>query len=285
MQKRILFILMVLLILITSTTLCFNSDKNPKTLPEGPWQDLTEFKNFLIQNFEVTYKEESGAGEIKAIEDTEGALYIVVGVDEPFTESEAVALHHFVESGGNLIVAADDETVNVLAKQFGITYDEHTVLDRGFDYNYTFIPLLVDNMGSLFNIIVHSPHGLNISASDFRIVGESSGYGDSISSVLDLNDNKIIDSPDRPGPIPVIVEVSVDNGRAIFISDAGMFSDNLWFLASISDKPEFEGVVYQNGEYIADLIFTLYNKGKEFIFDQSKQTNNFSNFHPYPKPE
>lgn len=285
MQKRILFILIVLLILITSTTLCFNSEKNPKTLPEGPWQDLTDFKNFLTQNFEVTYKEDPGASQIKAIEDPEGALYIVVGVDEPFSESEAVALHHFVESGGNLIVAADDETVNVLAKKFGVTYSQHTILDKGFDYNYTFIPLIVNNMGSIFNIIVHSPHGLNISAAEFRIIGESSGYVDNINSVLDLNDNTIIDSPDKPGPIPIIIEVTVDKGKAIFISDAGMFSDNLWYLASISDKPGFEGMVYQNGEYITDLIFTLHEEGKNLIFDQSKQTNNFSNFHPYPKPE
>jgi hypothetical protein len=285
MQKKILVIILILLILITSTTLCFNSEKKPKTLPEGPWLDLTNFNNFLTQNFEITYKEDSGAGIIKAIEEPEGALYIAVGVDEPFTESETVALHQFVESGGNLIVAADDETVNDLALEFGLEFSPHAILDKGFDYNYTFIPLVVEESGNIFSIIVHSPHGIEISAASFKVIGQSSEFPGTINSVLDLNDNKIIDSEDRPGPIPIIVKVTVGLGKAIFVSDAGLFSDNLWKLFSIYDKPEFEGHVYENQEYIGNLIFNLHETGKDLIVDRSKHSNNFSNFHPYPKPE
>ncbi|WP_455393062.1 DUF4350 domain-containing protein [[Eubacterium] cellulosolvens] len=285
MQRKVLFILIILLVIIISTPLCFESDDEPKPRKERVWHDLTNLKDFLEQNYEVTIKDESGAAMIKSIEDPEGAVYLVVGVDEPFTEAEAAALHHFVESGGNLIVAADDHKVNNLSKRFGVEYSIHSILDKRFDYNYTFIPVVATSNSNQFTIIVHSPRGLEITAADYEIIGKSSEYPDTITSVLDMNDNRIIDAPDQPGPIPIIVEVNIKSGQAIFISDAGLFSDNLWQLVSISDKPEYEGLVYQNQEFFIDLLSNRYESGKMLVYDRSKQTASFSNFHPYPTPE
>lgn len=285
MRKKVVLITIVLLILISSTTLCFTEDDKPKPKPEGPWHDLTNFNGFLEQRPNVIYKDETGANLIKSVEDPEGALYVVVGVDEGFTDSEAAALHHFVESGGNIIVAADDEKVNNLSKKFDIEYSPHMILDKGFDYNYTFIPLVVNNMGNSFSIVVHAPHALEISAANYEVIGQSAYYPETIESALDLNDNRIIDAADRPGPIPIIVQVTVKSGNAIFISDAGLFSDNLWKLSSIYDKPNFEGHVYENQEYIIDLVNSLHEPEKTLIYDRSKQINSHSNFHPYPAPE
>jgi hypothetical protein len=283
MQKRTILITIVLLILISSSSLCINGGKDPKTESGGPWHDLTNFNGFLDQNFPVTIKRDSGSGVIKDIEDPVGALYIVVGVQKPFTDSETAAIHHFVESGGNIIVAADDETVNDLALDFGVKYSTHSILDKGFDYNYTFIPVTAFTQYNSYSIIVHSPHGLEISTNEFQLIAESSDFPETINSVLDKNDNNIIDGDDQPGPVPIIVEVSVSGGgKAIFISDAGLFSDNLWKLVSIYEKPEYEGHIYQNQEFISELLFNYYTPEKSFIYDKSKQTSTWTNFHPYP---
>lgn len=285
MQKRIWIITIILVFLVFSSTLCFENDKNPKKPPKGPWYDLTNFNQFLEQEYDVTVLTEPGTTLIKSMDNTSDSLYIIVGTDEPFTEAEAAALYFFVKSGGKLVVAADNTNVNTLSSKFGIKYSNYTILDKGYDYNYSFIPMMVNNGPIAFNIIVHSPRGLEISAANYEILGKSSEYPGTVNSALDLNDNTIMDSEDQPGPIPVIVEVRVNDGIALFISDAGLFSDNLWKLSSISDKPEYLGHVYENQEYIQNVISTLHTKDGKLIYDKSKQTANFSNFHPYPAPK
>jgi hypothetical protein len=259
------------------------NEENKKS-PPGEWQDLTNFESFLKSVYSVTMKEESGSNLIKSIDNASGSVYIVIGTDEEFTEAEGVALHHFVESGGNLIVMADNINVNNLSKQFGVEYSDHAILDKAFDYNYTFIPITVVSSGGFFDIVVHSPRGLIITAKNYQILGTSSERPGGIDSVLDLNDNRIIDATDNPGPIPIIVEVPVKSGRAIFISDAGLATDNLWSLISIDDDPEYEGKIYQNNEFIINLVSDLHEPGGMMIYDISKQTASSSYFHPYPPP-
>jgi len=282
MNKKLMAITFILILLVFSSTLCIDDNNDNKKPKKGPWLDLTYFNDFLEQNYDVILKEESGASLIKNIDNASGSLYIVVGTDEPFTESEAAALHHFVESGGRIIVAADNTNVNNLSKKFGVEYSEHAILDKAFDYNYTFIPITVVNNANFFDIVVHSPRGLSITAADYVILGESSERPGTIYSVLDKNDNNIMDSDDEPGPIPIVVQVRVKDGVALFIADAGLFTNNLWNLVSISDSPEYYGKIYQNQEYINDIVTTMHEPGCKIIYDVSKQTNTFSNFHPYP---
>ena len=285
MQKKILAITVILLTLVISMTLCIDDNQPKKEPKEGPWVDLKNLNAFLEQNFEVEEKEESGSSIVKAIEDPTGWLYIVVGTDIPFTEAEGEAIHHFVETGGNLIVFSDNQNVDNLSKYFGVHYSQFKILDKGFDYNLSFIPINVEINGNLFHIIVHSPRGLEITAPKYKVLAKSSEYPGSINSVLDKNNNNKIDSKDEPGPIPIIVEVTVNDGKAIFITDAGLVTDNLWRLTSVSDKPEYTAYQYQNEEFITNLIDSLHSSGGKLIYDKSKQTDNFSNFHPYPTPE
>ena len=99
---------------------------------------------------------------------------------------------------------------------------------------------------------------------------------------MDLNDNNIIDSEDEPGPIPIIVEVTVNSGHAVFISDAGLATDNLWTLTSIDDKPEYKDKEYMNNQFLVDIIIQRYQPGGTIIFDISKQSASSSYFHSYP---
>ena len=97
---------------------------------------------------------------------------------------------------------------------------------------------------------------------------------------IDLNDNGGIDGTDRIGPIPIIVEVAESKGKAVFISDASMFTNDLWRVTSVDE--DFTGRTYQNNEFIIDLVYSMASPDGEVIFDSSKQTAGFSNYHGYP---
>ena len=285
MQKRSQIIICVILILIIGTSLCFgDDDKGNGTEIQEEWWDLSEFKNFLEFEFEVEYKTESGSKMIQQISDPEETLYIAVGIDEPFTDLEAEALLNFVESGGNIIIAGDNNTnVNPLAEKFGLKFNRHKIIYKfeEFDYNYTFLPVEARTANGVFSILVHSPYGIDIQSDNYQILGESITHPDRVLSVLDLNDNVEIDGNDRPGPIPLIVEITEGKGKAIFISDAGLFTDYLWRVQSLDE--DFPGRVYQNDEFVLDLVHSMNPNNGKIIFDVSKQTEGFSNFHPYPK--
>ncbi len=275
-------IISVLLVLLVVSTLCIE-EKNNKPNPPEKWWDLERFNTFLEENFTVTEKEKSGSKLIQNIDEPENTLYIAVGIDEPFTNLEAESIHNFVKSGGNIIVASDNsENVNVLSKLFGVTYINHAIIYKfeEIDYNYTFLPVSVATRNNSFSIIMHSPLGLELTESNIEVLAASISSPNQILSALDINDNIKIDGEDKPGPIPVIVEVTVNNGKAIFISDAGMFTDNLWKL--VSKDSDFKGRIYQNEEFIVDLVYEKSTLGGEIIYDTSKQKAGFSNFHPYP---
>ena len=184
---------------------------------------------------------------------------------------------------GNIIIASDNHTnVNVLSQKFGVSYSKYTIIYKyeEIDFNYTFLPIDVQIENNSFLIIMHSPLGLDITDGNVKILGQSKGEPNFVLSALDTNNNVKIDGTDKPGPIPVIVEVTLNKGKAIFISDASMFTDNLWHLQS--KDPDFMGRIYQNGEFITELVNKRYTQGGEVIYDTSKQKAGFSNFHPYP---
>jgi hypothetical protein len=279
MLKKSQLIICILVIVTLSTTLCFGDDEKPKEVYEGQWIDLGNFDQMLLQNYPVTIRDESGSDTITAIDDPNEILYVSVGIDEPYSNLEVEALYNFVEAGGTLLVAADNNYhVNSLAQRFGIIYNDHAVINLTFDYNYTFIPLTIDTPFSSYLILIHSPLAIDITATDFEILAMSSGTPEIITSAINMNNNTKIDGEDIPGPIPLIVKVTINDGQAVFISDTGMFTDSLWMVESI----DFPGRIYQNSDYILDLIYGLYPTDGRIIYDISKQKAGISDFKIYP---
>jgi hypothetical protein len=288
MKNKHHFVIPLLIILVVSSAMCFGSDDNDGNEPETPeeWWDLSIFNEFLGQNFDVTYKKEDGSSMVQDINDPSTTLFITVGIDEPFSAFESETLHNFVQDGGNLIIAGDNATnIRSISSKFNVECSDHKIIYifEQIDYNYTFLPVLAQANNNTYDIIVHSPLGLEPTGGNFRVLARSHAEENRIISALDMNDNIKIDGADKPGPIPIIIEVSVGKGTAVFISDASMFSNNLWKLESLDE--DFPGRIYQNDEFIMELIFGKYRLGGEVILDKSKQTEGFSNFHPYPKGE
>jgi hypothetical protein len=283
MQKKGQVIVGILIILIITTTLCFdNDDEKPPT--NEAWWDLEMFNTFISQNFTVTEKEESGSGMIQKISEPENTLYIAVGIDREYTNLEAEALKNFVESGGNLIVASDNASnVNVLSKKFGITYLQHSVIYifEEFDYNYTFLPVNARTFNNSFSILMHSPKGLELDISkNIETLAESKNEPNRVISALDRNNNGEIEATDKQGPYPLIVKTTEYQGIAIFISDATMFTNNLWHVDSKDE--DFIGLAYQNEDFIVDLVSNMVPSGGEIIYDISTQKAGFGNFYTYP---
>ena len=282
MRTKSQIIISIILIAIITSTLCFGDDPD-EAEPPRDWRELKRFNEFIESNFTTTIKEESGSEMIQDITEPLSTLYIAVGIDEPFTELESVALFNFVEAGGNLIVASDNcSNVNSLAGKFGLKYNDHAVIYKKgyFDYNYTFLPVIVEINASSFHILVHSPRGLDLTEKNIEILAESATEPQRIISVLDLNDNIGIDAADRPGPIPIIVQVTINEGRAIFISDASMFPDPLWKVTS--NDTVLKGQVYENREFIKYLVNELYPANGKLIYDKSKQTAGTADYYVYP---
>jgi hypothetical protein len=284
MNSRIKIIIAFLIVLLLFSTLCIGDDDGgkKKTKYVKEWWDLSDFNDYLDQTYDVTAKKETGSSMIRSIPEPEGALYIAVGIDKEFSDLEIESLHHFVETGGNILIAGDNSTnINPLSKEFGITYQIYSILDHDFDLNYTFIPANLEHINRTYLILAQSPLGLEIAlGGDFRIIAQSSFIEGRVNSGLDINDDQKLGGEDKPGPIPFIVEVSLGKGKAVFFSDAGMFSNNLWTRESLDEK--YPDRVYENYEYIIALIESMYTDGSILIYDTSKQTAGFSNFHPYP---
>ena len=237
MQKFGKVIIGILIILIITTTLCFEDSEKPPPR-EKEWWDLEKFNSFIIGNFSVTKKTDSGSSMLQKIDEPDKTLYIAVGIDRKYTNLEAESLHNFVKDGGNIIVASDNASnVNVLSKKFGITYTKHSIIYKfeEIDFNYTFLPVDAITINNSFLIIMHSPKALEYEPStNIENLAESKGEPNRVISALDRNGNGDIDGTDKPGPLPVIVKVSVNDGSAIFISDASMFTNNLWNLVSMN---------------------------------------------------
>ena len=278
MHKKIQLVICILLIITLSSTLCFDNEEKPEPY-KGSWIDLTYFTDLLHMNYQVTMKEESGSDMIVGIKEPHENLFVTIGMDEPYSNLEIEALYNFVENGGTLLVAADDHNnVNPLAKRFGVEYDQYAVINLTFDFNYTFIPLTLEVQSISYMILIHSPLALKVTAPEFELLAQSSGTPESITSAVNVNGNTKIDAEDIPGPIPLIVQVNINDGKAIFISDAGMFTDSLWIVESI----DFPGRVYNNQEYISALIDSLFPTEGKIIYDVSKQKVGISNFLIYP---
>jgi hypothetical protein len=289
MQNRIKIIISVLIIFLISSTLCFDDNKKKEPEISEEWWDISKFNDFLEQDFEVTYKTKDGSKDIQSIADPSSSLYIAVGIDEPYSGLEAEALFNFVKAGGNILVASDNNTnVNPLALKFGVKFTKHPIVYKWeeIDNNYTFLPVTALGNNITFLIIVHAPLGIEVSAAEYRILAESISEPTRVLSALDVDNDHVPSAKDIPGPYPIIIEITVEKGKAVFISDAGMFSDHLWKIKTKEEK--YADRVYENQEFIIDLVYNLHRNDRDVIFDTSKQTEGFSNFHPYyeyPPPE
>ncbi|UCH88791.1 MAG: hypothetical protein JSV49_11195 [Thermoplasmata archaeon] len=243
------------------------------------WDDLQKFKEFLYDNYTVLEKSNSDTAVLNQVTDKSDSVWIIIGVDKEFTSEEASAVRNFVNEGGNLILAAETTHANKISKTSGVEFLNHRVIEtENYDLNEVFIPFQAYLAGTTYNILLNAPMGLsyddNITSVDFEIIAESSGFTMTEGySFLDMNDNGGSDMEDLPGPIPTIIEVdNFGEGKIIFLSDSGLFTDNLWGLGS-----------YENEFFCKDLMKYTVSRQGSVVYDFSKHDGYLSGHKQYPR--
>jgi hypothetical protein len=87
----------------------------------------------------------------------------------------------------------------------------------------------------------------------------------------------LIDGNDIQGPIPQVVEYTdpTSGGKILFFANTGIFTDKQWEITSVD--PKYKGTTYENSEFVTALIpYLLPGRSGTIIYDESKQTNDFS---------
>jgi hypothetical protein len=247
----------------------FGGDSNggDQPPPPGGWKDLTAFQIYL-GNSVYDYNVISDTTKINSKADghKDKSLLIIIGVEEDFTGNERLAVSDFVDDGGSVIIADDHNRANDIAGYYDVTYDGAQVLQEyGWDYNLSFIPAYANVDDCSYNIVLNAPTGFTTTG-DAEIIARASM---DVNIVLDKNGNLVIEAPpaeDIWAPeIPFIVKAKKDSGSIVFLSDTGIFTDNL-----------FLHTKYENQAFITKLISSLIPEDGYIYYDYSKQTSVYS---------
>ncbi|MCK5561459.1 MAG: hypothetical protein KAJ51_12730 [Thermoplasmata archaeon] len=256
---------------------------NDKNTSEG-WLDLSKFRAHLDElslDYTIEYKDSSDPELINNLKDPENSALLIIGFDENLTDPEISAIRNFVSNGGKVVVADDHGFANELAISYGLEYKNFLLraYEEYFDHNYTFTPLIVSLNNEEYNVILNDAIGLEIlDESHITILGQSIYSSEERKyAVLDVNRNNIVDAFDIQGPIPIVVEYNdpSSDGKILFFSNTGIFTDKQWDVTSIDLK--YLGNAYENSEFVEALIpYLLPNKRGHIIYDESKQLEVFS---------
>ncbi|MBN1389262.1 MAG: hypothetical protein JXA22_01325 [Candidatus Thermoplasmatota archaeon] len=185
------------------------------------WDDTSEIREALNTGTRTIF---SSPLYLPDIDDPGRTMLIITGVSKEYSGPEVDAVIEFVDDGGKLLVACDNDGVNDIADHYGVRYFDHDLLDPSFmdggKGNISVFGLNASINGRNYSVMLNSPVGLEVDEGD--ILCQSS-----TSSCVDLNDNMLRDLDDKGGPIPVIV-ASVRNpngGSAVFISASSVVTN------------------------------------------------------------
>jgi len=280
----VLFVVILIIIIAVAVGISLSGDDDPSdgnggngTVPR--WEDLRIFKSYLYNNYSVEEKTGFETEIVTQIEDPSDALWLILGVEKEFSSEEASALRNFVDRGGSVVVASDSTYANKLSLQFGVEYTSYRILEtERYDKNEYFIPMEAYMGGTSYNIITNGPLYLdpneNVTTIDIEVVAASSGWsGMGDFSFIDKNSDGIAGKEDVIDQFPAIVEVHYGEGKIIFMSDTGIFTDDLWDLSAD----------YENSEFCKDLLKYTVSRQGTVIYDLSKHENYQSGHKLYPR--
>ena len=250
--RRFLMLLAVVLVIVLIVIVwVFPSDEDFQT--ENPfWNGSSELKlhhSFIpLQSLAELPVEPCGT-----------TLLLVPYID--FTTSELEEIGRFVAGGGTLVLADDYRFGNKVLEYLGVEarFAGQILLDPLFNYKNERLPrifdLSTDSVTGGVSSLVFNHATCLMDVEDSEVLALSSSF-----SFLDLNDSEEWDSDEPTGPLPVISQHNLVNGRIILISDPSIFingmdtlDDNYAIIESIAEIASSQLLIDQSHLPYSDL--------------------------------
>lgn len=197
--------------------------------------------------------ESLGAGPhaLDAAENPAGTVFVVAGVERAYSPGEVQAIVGFVERGGTALIADDFGYADAVGQRFGVNFDHRVLRDAAFAGNQSLVRVNATLGGANFSLIANVPSSLGFAPRlQPRLIAESSS-----DSYIDQNLDGIEGPEDTKGPFRIIAEVGHGQGRAVFVSDPGLFANNL---------------AQDNAPFLRALAADLQPEPGAFLFDESR---------------
>jgi len=276
MSKRVIALLtLIVLIVVYGVLPILNNEEGRHLSPYSKsWEDISTFRSTLINagDYELM-SVVSSAIVLDGVENPQETLFLAIGVEKAYSETEIESIFEFVNtSGGKVIIADDYGYGNDLSIKYGIQFYGKPVWDEYFTKNASFPNMsakLDEDETYEYQLVMSNPTGLQVHPEpNVRILANGSDR-----SYVDLDGNGKINIGDKKGNIPTVVEVSVPetDGKIIFISDPGIFINELFYLGGSENSSLPASQRGDNNKaFIMDLIKYLLPNGGRILFDESR---------------
>ncbi len=225
----------VLLFLVYSLAAQTADQRTPQlSAYSDDWNDLSELREDLEADGYEIGNILSSPALLDTIEDPSSTCVVVMGVERPYSNTEAWALYDFFLRGGKLIIADDFGFMDSLAHEAGGYFMINPTGGRLWDQSYQRNPAFVKvsmNEPDMFagTLLLNKPSAFHVEG-DGEILARSSG-----TSWIDLdNDNQ--HDPNEVYGNHIIIRMmrsesytdGKEGGRAVFISDPSMFINDMY---------------------------------------------------------
>ena len=275
LKKRVNLALVIAIIglLTASVVLIYvNGERNEPQLSaySDDWNGVSAFRHDL-ENNSFSIRTIISSPELLRNSEERGlvpekTLYVAIGVEKMYLDSESDAIRTFVDKGGRILIADDFGYANTLSPEFKVSYLKGQLYDEAFEKNPKFVIRPVNFNEGMFHgtVMFNEPSALKIGGSATPIA-ESSDH-----SWLDANFNQqrdlTFDDQGRPKDIeayssyPMVAMWQGDLGKAIFVSDSSIFINDMIGR-------------HDNREFALSLVEYLLPSGGTVIFDESRHND------------
>jgi len=190
--------------------------------------------------------------DIIAGSDPKSNLLVSVGPGRAYTDSEVNGMLSFVKRGGNIIIGDNSENSIRMADKLSLSLFQERLWDEhyyGSNISWVYTKASLNNV--TYRIVMPHPTAIiNNNPSSVTLATSSND------SYIDVNGNGDIEAMDAIGPFNLVVVASYGSGKVVFVSDPGIFSNEV---INVAD----------NEKFLINLIYYLMPDGGNIIFDES----------------
>lgn len=278
MKKKIvsiivfIFILIILFFTYNPITNELNDREPQLSAYSDDWNGVSKFRKDVEKKKFETNCIISSPLILNDTKNPEKTLYIAIGIEKKYDNSEILALIDFVGKGGKILIADDFGYANSISKEYGIEFYGKRLYDINYEGNTSFIKIDANMSFGNFNLTFDRPTALKIEPVETEEItkltysvspkNQTNILSDK-QSWIDENDDGAIDFTEKISePLPLIKHVEKLEepfGSIVFISDSSLFINDMW------DKSD-------NAEFSLELVDFLLPNGGEVIFDESRHT-------------